>query len=113
MSLIGQGVGISKVLTSMYTENASIARDVPKSLLIDFAASILRKRDTSFIMDNLFRYMNFFRDMLDVNGIKMRRNQNMVMEIFTDPNFSPILLTFVDVSAPNAFTSVLKLRRDR
>jgi len=86
MSLIGCGVGISKVLTSIYSENASVARDVPKTLLIDFAASILRRRD-NFDLSNLFRYMSFFRSLLEVNGVIMRRNQSIVMEIFADPNF--------------------------
>lgn len=88
---VGKARGVSRVLASIYKNSAGLVRDVPKSILIDFASHI---QNWGVDLRNLFFYMDFFRNVMVVKGVPMRRNQGMVMNVFTDPNYSNILVTY-------------------
>ncbi|GMH59256.1 hypothetical protein TrRE_jg3548 [Triparma retinervis] len=88
---VGRARGVSRVLASIYKNSAGLVRDVPKSILIDFASHI---QEWGVHLKNLFFYMDFFRNVMVVKGVPMRRNQGMVMNVFTDPNLSNTLVTY-------------------
>jgi len=90
---VGKARGVSRVLASIYKNSASLVRDVPKSILVDFATHI---QHWGVHLKNLFFYMDFFRNVMLVKGVPMTRNQGMVMNVLTDPNFSNILVTYCD-----------------
>jgi hypothetical protein len=93
MALVAKGCGVSRVLESVFKDNASLVRDVPLKLVADFAGCI---QEHGVHLYNLFFYMDFFKNVLVVKGLPMRRNQVMVLNVFTDSSFSNLLLTYCD-----------------
>jgi len=91
LSHVGKGRGISRVLASIFKDSGRLVRDVPRSILLDFASHIQAWEHN---LRNLFFYMDFFRNLLVVKGVPMRRNQTMVMNVFTDQAFNNLLVTY-------------------
>ncbi|GMH65952.1 hypothetical protein TrST_g8005 [Triparma strigata] len=91
LSHVGKGRGVSRVLASIYKDSPRLVRDVPKSIVVDFATHIHAWREE---LRNLFFYLDFFRNLLVAGKLPMRRNQKVVMNIFTDTAFSNCLLTY-------------------
>ncbi|GMH46928.1 hypothetical protein TrLO_g2543 [Triparma laevis f. longispina] len=91
LSHVGKGRGVSRVLASIFKDSPRLVRDVPRTIITDFATHIQAWRED---LRNLFFYLDFFRNLLVVGKLPMRRNQTMVMNIFTDNAFSNCLVTY-------------------
>ena len=55
MSQVAKGCGVSSVLSSIYKDNAFLVRDIPKSLVADFAGCIQKYGVRLY---NLFFYLD-------------------------------------------------------